>query len=409
MHPDLVGFLFDKHILVNETGENRAECFPTVFTLARQFGIRVEKGIGLAVPGMIKTAAEHLGENVPEPFYRGFPESVRQLTPEQRLYDQLLSYALTYGINDFSEARHSVFDEPFERIAFREDAELKSFVILTEEEARKELGVFVNSMLAGTRPLSDDQFGIVAESIRSCGIPVETCASKDTAVKLLLEFRDVSYARFLSLPDVIRLVEILNHEETGEENIRKLNLPNQQRKFISGILDVILEKTDSHDDVRVCFEKRALWCGLLHHIHYKPKSETGRLFLDEIRNAKTNLSAYATFESKMSAGNPAEAAKTLRTLKGSGAVARNLDYILSRCADTDEAKKVLETLGTVSPILAWQLLLRYRNSSSGGRVFRFVRFNQMKKHTETEEEQAAPADILFRRAKEQARLPASCP
>ena len=84
MNSVLIHFLFDKHILVNETGENMTECFPTVFALARRFGIRIEKGMELAVPEMIRTAAECLGENVPEPFYRGFPESVRKMTGELR-------------------------------------------------------------------------------------------------------------------------------------------------------------------------------------------------------------------------------------------------------------------------------------------------------------------------------------
>lgn len=102
----------------------------------------------------------------------------------------------------------------------------------------------------------------------------------------------------------------------GKENIRKLNLPNQKRKLISGVLDVILEKVESHDEIRDCFEKRALWCGLLHHIHYVSKSETGRLFVYEIRNAKANQSVYAAFEGEMAAGNPVRAAEILRKGKG---------------------------------------------------------------------------------------------
>ena len=398
MNSVLIHFLFDKHILVNETGENMTECFPTVFALARRFGIRIEKGMELAVPEMIRTAAECLGENVPEPFYRGFPESVRKMTGELRLYDQLISYVMTYGINDFSEARHSLFEETFERIAFRENVPLKSFVILTAEEARKELSAFVNAMLSGTRPLSDDQFAVVEESIRSCGIRAEKCGSKDTAMKLLLRLRDVSFARFLRLGDVIRLVEIMNYEDTGEENIRKLNLPNQKRKLISGVLDVILEKVESHDEIRDCFEKRALWCGLLHHIHYVSKSETGRLFVYEIRNAKANQSVYAAFEGEMAAGNPVRAAEILRKGKGSGAVARNLNYLLSRCKSPEEANRVLDTLGTINPIMTWQMLLQYRAYSAGQRVFKFVRFNRMKKHKETPEElgrrkSAVPEDV----------------
>ena len=92
MTTGLKEYLFAKHILVNESGRDRENCFPTLFALAGQLGIRITEGAELALPEMIRFSAEQLGLFVPEPFYRGFPESVRKLTPEERLYDQLASY-----------------------------------------------------------------------------------------------------------------------------------------------------------------------------------------------------------------------------------------------------------------------------------------------------------------------------
>ena len=387
MIPRLKEFLFTKHILVNETGSNREACFPTLFALAGTMGIRITEGADLAVPEMIRFAAEQIGQYIPEPFYRGFPESVRKLSPEERLYDQLASYALTYGLNDFSQARHSLFEEPFERIAFQEDAEMTEFRILEEEAAVRELDAMADSLLASSRQLSTWQLDMLCDVIREYGKKADRCGSKDTASKLLIRFRDPYYASFLRLPDVIRLVENMNYEENGSDSIKKLNLPNRQRKFIKGVLDILLAGPVTEKDIRDCFEKRAAWKGLLHHIHYLPATETGRRFVDEIRNAKGNCSARAAFEKEMAAGEPLRAAQVLKELKGGGAVTRNLNYILSRCKTWEEADSVLASLGKISPILSLQMLIQYKSYTADRRVFKFTRFNKLTKHAETEEEQ----------------------
>ena len=118
---------------------------------------RIVKGDKLVRDYMIRIAANQLGEDVPEPFYRGFPQSVRQLTSDQLLFDQMIHYITTYGLGNFSEAGHSLFEEQFERTAFKEDADIKEFTIVTKEEAEAILSESVNNLLAGTRPLSDEQ------------------------------------------------------------------------------------------------------------------------------------------------------------------------------------------------------------------------------------------------------------
>ncbi len=386
MKDQLKKFLFSKHILVCDAPEETGGSFFTVFTLANRFGIRITGGMDLATADMIRFAADELGENIPEPFYRGFPDTVRQLTTEQKLLDQLISYVLTYGLNDFSEARHSLFEEPFERIAFKENTEIRDFVILPEEDAVKELEKYVDAMLASTRPLNGSQTETVSEFVREYGKEIRSCGSKDTAANLILQLQDASYARLLRLPDVIRFTEIMNYSENGGTDLRKLNLRNQQRKLLKKILDTVLENADPDRDVRECFEKRAAWAGLLHHIHYQPKSDTGRYFVDQIRNSGSNLSALSEFERFMAAGMPADAAEALKRSKGGGAVARKLNYILSRCRTAEDVNKVLKQLGPVNPIMTIQMLLQYRSILPGARTFRFIRFNRMARHTETKEE-----------------------
>ena len=149
-------YLFQKHILVSETGEEN-NAFEVIFSLANLFGIRIVSGEKLAETAMIAYVSEQLGENVPEPFYRGFPESVRALTEEQLLFDQMLHYFRTYWMGDFSEAGHSIFEEQFESTAFKENIRIKEFSILPEADADKKLEQIVSDLLAGTRPLSELQ------------------------------------------------------------------------------------------------------------------------------------------------------------------------------------------------------------------------------------------------------------
>ena len=194
-------FLFNKHILVDETPKDAtrdaAASFNALFSLANLFGIRIVSGAELANEDLIHVAERNLGWNVPEPFYRGFPYSVRELSPDQLLFDQLTHYAVTYGFGNFSQPGHSLL-ERFERIAFKENTEPTDFVILPLEEAEAELKSSVAALLSGSRPLSDSQYAVVCEYLKERGFDENfKCASKNTAIRLLLDTRDPECARFL--------------------------------------------------------------------------------------------------------------------------------------------------------------------------------------------------------------------
>ena len=103
------------------------------------------------------------------------------------------------------------------------------------------------------------------------------CACKDTAIKLLLATKDLSWLRFLHLSDGIAIVDEMNYEWNESTDLKKLNLKNQQRKFISQILDWFFE--NGTPSIKACYEKKALWCSILHHIHYRPKNEAAARFV----------------------------------------------------------------------------------------------------------------------------------
>ena len=94
-------YLFTKHILVAETKPDAEESFNTLVALKNKLGINIVKGMEYASSKMIEYAANELGEYIPAPFYRGFPETVRSLTTNELLFDQRFHYFTTYGCGNF--------------------------------------------------------------------------------------------------------------------------------------------------------------------------------------------------------------------------------------------------------------------------------------------------------------------
>lgn len=385
-------YLFEKHYLVSE-GEESKNPLETLFALANLFNIRIVKGDKLVRDYMIRVAADSLGEDVPEPFYRGFPQSVRQLSPDQLLFDQMLHYITTYGLGNFSEAGHSLFEEQFERTAFKEGAEIKEFSIVTKEEAEAILEESVNNLLAGTRPLSDEQYELVKAHIIDFGLRASDVASKNTCVRLLMDTHILQFADYLYLSDVIRLVDEINYREYGNTNLKKLNLKNQTRKFITQVINRLFET--GKVDVRNCYEKKKLWNGLLHHIHYKAVSEDAEKFVDAMRG-KVNDSVYSESERHMTAKNIRAAIDSLKAGKGSAAVIRNLNYLISRCESLEDMQYICDNIDTKNVIVLIQLLVEYsmNKGGSGARRFAFTKYNMLKVHNETPEEQKKRKSVI---------------
>ena len=114
---------------------------------------------------MISFAASQLGQNVPEPFYRGFPESVRKLSPEELLFDQIVHYTKTYGFGRFDEPGHSIMEDFVERTAFAEKTGVKDFAVLSLPGAEEKLEEYAENLLRSTRPLSEEQFAFLSAFI----------------------------------------------------------------------------------------------------------------------------------------------------------------------------------------------------------------------------------------------------
>ena len=91
-------YLFTKNILVATNNAelpvsyNVTENFSSLFAIASKYNIKINKGKNLADLNVLKYLESQIPGKVVEAFYRGFPESVKRLTTEELLFDQLLHY-----------------------------------------------------------------------------------------------------------------------------------------------------------------------------------------------------------------------------------------------------------------------------------------------------------------------------
>ena len=387
-------YLFQQHYLVAESDQPTEHASEALIALANFAKIRVTAHLELAHVEMLKVAQRNIGCDVPEPFYRGFPRSVFELTPVELAIDQFLHYLRTYGLGDFSERGHSLFETYYERAAFDEDVDYKDFAIITPDEAKAILDETVRRFLTSTRPLSSYSYSLVLAYFKTWPeCTIDSCASKDTAVSLLLDTRNAELASLIKLSDVIRMVEWLL-ERTGKHDLSKLNLRNRDRAFITSVINRLFEL--KHADVGNCLEKKRVWCGLLHHLHYKPTCGEARAFCHAIRN-KEQRSAYSAMERCLAEGDVRGAANALKAAKGPGAVLRHRDYLLSRIdleSDPERAREdiacVLDACMTTNKIMLIQLIIAGGSNgfahSQSPRYFKFTHLGKMRMHEETPKE-----------------------
>ena len=392
-------YLFGKQILVND-GKAEEYPFETLFAIANLFEIRIKEGVDLAEHGMIEYISSMIGKDVPAPFYKGFPESVKKLSSDELLFDQMVHYCITYGFGNFSRAGHSMMEEYFDRCVFKEKTEIREFVIITEEEAERRLKEDAENLLLSSRPLNAVQYDFLLAYIKDYKYEIKKCASKNTAIRLLSDTEDLKFTRFIVLSDVIKLLEEINYRDFIKENqnmystqlalelkkrsIKKLNLKNRRRKLITLVINRMFE--DKKADIKNCFEKKKIWCGLLHHIHYQPINEEAREFVNAIRG-RENLSVYSSFEKAIKNKDINDAVNVLKEGKGSGAILRNLDYLISRAASDEDVKYITENISSENAIILLQLYIKYSLCSSKiRRSFKFTKFEMLKTYTETEEE-----------------------
>ena len=384
-------YLFTKHILVAD--EEPKDQFETAVSLSKIYAVKVWKGIELLHPDHMKICEEMIGSKikVPAPFYKNFPDSVKSLTEDQLLFDQLYAYFHWFLLDERYERRNSIFEQQFERLTFNEDFDYKEFEVLSEKDSIIKLSEIIKDLLASTRPVTEEQIQLIVAFMNNYDYCPGKIASKDVALELLFISRDIRLARFIDLSDVIKLVDKINYYSYDNKKINKLNLKNKDRKFITQVMHEIMDReaSISPKTIAECSEKKKKWKGLLHHIHFKPLNVSEKDFVNAIRY-HSNSSVYSEVEFWMGNNDPRKAADILYVEKGPGAVLRNIEYFISRCNNDDDKRRILKRVhADANGILLMQLYLHYcfyDPNKIKPRNFVFTKFNMVKTHTETSKE-----------------------
>lgn len=386
MTPAIQKKLFEKHVVVGS--EFASEQFETLVTLANKFGVKVTSGIEYADSSIIKVFENEMEIRVPAPFYRGFPQSVRELTSDELLFDQIVSYIETYGFGNFEQSQHSRLENFIERSAFMENTIPMEFRIVTESESIVIMRDIFNNLLMSTRPLSICDLEFVMEMVSDFSMEPIEIASKNLAVKLFCKFNDIKFleAGNCKLSDTIKVVDEINYYKYGNKNLKKLHFSNADKKIVASVIDWALGGDLSRIDTYTCSEKKKIWCGLLHHIHYKADTESKKGFCNIMRR-KENISWFSLFEELMKEGNYVLAAKVLKINKGNATLLRNLNYIVSRCS-LSEIESVISELDATNGIVLLQMLFQYGtyNYNNNGRTFKFTKYEMQNTHIETAKE-----------------------
>lgn len=378
-------FLFTKNYLVADNHSSSEEESALLCTaLMAKYGYNTVKGGNLVTRDVFTYVAGKVDEKPVEPFYRGFPESVEKLCPEEFLFDQLFSYYKSYGLEDFSEEQHSVLEEPVKRVALLKSFTVKNVMVLTETEARETLVQIVKDLCKGSRPLNVDQYGVVCAFVKEYNILPEI-KSSNTVIKLLLDTKNIYLSDNLNISEFPKIVEELNYANYNNTNIKKLNLKNQDRKFLKAVLSRMLSLAENADMYQ-CLEKRDIWKGILHHLHFTDDKLQSSIYADYIQSHSGH------FQELLNNDQITSAIRHLKRVKGSSAVMRSADYILSRCEGLPTTTKlevmdILEEIAANSNnIVLLQMLNHYATFDRGARSYSFTKFNLKKNHTQTREE-----------------------
>lgn len=96
-----------------------------------------------------------------------------------------------------------------------------------------------------------------------------------------IETGDLDYAENLATKHTIPLVKAM----VGSNKINKLNLRNKQRKLIEAFIRNRIDEQSKHSVAWIseCLNNRKEWKGLLHHIHFKPKTMAENIFCSMVR------------------------------------------------------------------------------------------------------------------------------
>lgn len=351
-----------RHFLVS-TSEQEAANEKTKFYnayLLANFGIVVDKPY-LLTSDMVQDISKILKLEVPKSFYAN-PQDTRYFTKEELLIEQVVSY-FAYATD---LGRIELFKKDLPEYFVGDEIKLRTFQILTEDEAQIQLESVMKSYCSYTRPFSIDELEEFTALYYGGYLKEDTeIKCKDNIFTLLDS--DISFARFLDKKDIVKLsiqkfgdnASFKNYKKTSAKSYVSEELAKLAR-YIPYVKHCPMSKKQAK-----YFNKIVSLCGL-----NVPKA--------------TNAQSPDRRALKLLEEGSVVAAADIYASSGS-MLERRIKMLLSR-ANPREAIEILDKLPAKNPLVLYQTISNIAADNGAARTFTFYHNNKVKTHRESDYE-----------------------
>ena len=351
-----------RHFLVS-TSEQEAANEKTKFYnayLLANFGIVVDKPY-LLTSDMVQDISKILKLEVPKSFYAN-PQDTRYFTKEELLIEQVVSY-FAYATD---LGRIELFKKDLPEYFVGDEIKLRTFQILTEDEAQIQLESIMKSYCSYTRPFSIDELEEFTALYYGGYLKEDTeIKCKDNIFTLLDS--DISFARFLDKKDIVKLsiqkfgdnASFKNYKKTSAKSYVSEELAKLAR-YIPYVKHCPMSKKQAK-----YFNKIVSLCGL-----NVPKA--------------TNAQSPDRRALKLLEEGSVVAAADIYASSGS-MLERRIKMLLSR-ANPREAIEILDKLPAKNPLVLYQTISNIAADNGAARTFTFYHNNKVKTHRESDYE-----------------------
>lgn len=342
---------------VNSADLPSTKAYLNAFLLAN-FGIILDKPHCIT-SSMVDQLSDLIKLNVPKSFYAN-PQDTKYFTKDELLIEQLVSY-FAYG----SElGRIEIFAKDLPEYCVGDELKLRTFYVISEEEAIMALTQVVESYCTYTRPFSIEELAEFITLYEAGFYNNVEIKCKDNIFELLRY--EKSFARFLDKKDLVKL----SIQTFGE--VSAFNTGSQyQRKVVKQQMEEIAQ--------------------YIPYVKNCPMSKKQAKYFNKIaaigigKNPKmTNAQSPDRKAMKLLADGDVVGAAAVYAANGS-MLERRIKMLLSR-ANPKEAIEILDMLPANNPIALYQLMSTLSMDDGSARTFTFFHNNKVKTHRETEYE-----------------------
>ena len=354
----LIKMLVSRHYLVTDgSTDGKTAPYFNAYLLAN-FGVVVDKP-ALLTKDLVARVEGELHLSIPNSFYAN-PQDTAYFSVDELILEQMISY-FAYG-SDLG--RIDIFKKDLPMYVMGDELKLRTFYIISEEEAMQVLSDIMGNYCKYTRPFSNDELAEFVLLYQEGFYNNSEICCRDN-VFALLKF-DASFARFLDKKDIVKM----SVGRFGDKASFKASYSYQAKQlkheidniaqYIPFVKDCPLSKKQAK-----YFNKIVNLCGLALPKESNYKSPD-KLAFKYISN-----------------GDVISAAKVYAN--NGSMLERRLKMLLSR-ANPQEAVEILNMLPSNNPLVLNQLMSTLSTDNGEARTFTFYRNNAVVSHNETDYE-----------------------